>query len=76
MNGADSTWRGRTACAAIDHLCEQFGAEKAYRMALLEQVRARRARSRKGFTFWAAVATEIEQRAQTQSARAAKIRRE
>ena len=43
-------------------LCYRHGDAKARKLAGLEQKRARRARSRKQFAFWAAVVAEIELR--------------
>jgi hypothetical protein len=65
MAGVDPIWRGTSVCAAIDRRCERYGAEKARREATLRQKQARRARSRKQFEFWAAVAAEIGRRAET-----------
>jgi len=46
--------------AAVALLCEQHGEAEARSVALTEQRRARRARSKKRFAFWADVAAQIE----------------
>jgi hypothetical protein len=46
----------------VELLCYRHGDAKARKLAGLEQKRARRARSRKQFAFWAAVVAEIELR--------------
>ncbi len=46
--------------AAIAWLSSRHGDDKARRLARLEQQRARRARSRKRFNFWAVVAAELD----------------
>ena len=55
-------WLRMAAPEVIDTLCARHGLQKAHRLALLEQRRARQARSRKRFNFWAAVAAEIDGR--------------
>jgi len=45
---------------AVDWLRSRHGGDKARRLARLEQQKARRARSRKRFAYWAAVAAELE----------------
>ena len=47
--------------AVIALLRDLHGETTARKMALLERLRARRARSRKRFDFWTAVATEMQQ---------------
>jgi hypothetical protein len=47
--------------SAIELLYERHGPVEARRMVTLEQRNARRARSRKRFDFWAAVAGEMDQ---------------
>ena len=55
-------WLGQTqsalhtgsVVAAVEFLCTKRGHAGAHKLALLEQKRARRARSRKRFNFWAA----------------------
>ena len=46
----------------VERLRDQHGGEKARKLALLEQQKARRARSRKRFDFWSAVANQIGRR--------------
>jgi len=46
--------------AAVEFLCTKHGQVEAHRLALLEQKRALRARSRKRFNFWADVATQLD----------------
>jgi hypothetical protein len=53
----------RDARQAAELLCDRHGEAKAHKLVGLEQKRARQARSRKQFAFWAAVAVEIELRA-------------
>ena len=55
--------------AAADLLVEAHGDAKAHKEAWLGQQRARRARSRKRFTFWSAVAAKIEERRANSSLR-------
>ena len=43
----------------VERLRDQHGGEKARKLALLEQQKARRARSRRRFDFWSAVADQI-----------------
>ena len=45
----------------IEFLRDRHGEAAACRMARLEQLKARRARSRKRFDFWTAVATQMQQ---------------
>ena len=56
------TPRRRDAPQTAELLCYRHGEAKARKLAGLEQKRARQARSRKQFAFWAAVAVEIELR--------------
>jgi hypothetical protein len=44
----------------VELLCHGHGGAKARKLAGREQKRARQARSRKQFAFWAAVAAELE----------------
>jgi hypothetical protein len=46
----------------VELLCNRHGEAKARKLAEREQKRARQARSRKKFAFWAAVGVEIELR--------------
>jgi hypothetical protein len=48
--------------AVVSILLEEHGNTKARERALREQQNARRARSRKRFAFWVAVASEIDAR--------------
>jgi hypothetical protein len=54
--------RRRDVPETAELLCYRHGDAKARQLAGLEQKRARRARSRKQFAFWAAVVAEIELR--------------
>jgi len=45
--------------ATVERLRNQHGGLKARKLALLEQQKARRARSRKRFDFWGAVADQV-----------------
>jgi len=53
--------------AVVSILLEEHGNTKARGKALREQQNARRARSRKRFAFWVAVASEIDARQQALS---------
>ena len=53
--------------AVVSILLEEHGNTKARERALREQQNARRARSRKRFAFWVAVASEIDARQQALS---------
>ncbi len=53
--------RGMSVSAVIASLRDRHGEATACKMARLEQLKARRARSRKRFDFWTAVATQMEQ---------------
>ena len=44
---------------AVERLRTEHGEERARRVALMEQQRARRARSRRRFQFWASVASQM-----------------
>jgi hypothetical protein len=56
------TPRRRDVPETVELLCDRHGDAKARKLVGLEQKRARRARSRKQFAFWAAVVAEIELR--------------
>jgi hypothetical protein len=56
------TSRRRDVPQTAELLCGRHGEAKARKLVEREQKRARRARSRKQFAFWAAVAVEIELR--------------
>jgi hypothetical protein len=47
--------------AAVEFLRSKHGDAEAHKLALLEQKRARRARSRKRFDFWVAVAAQLNE---------------
>jgi hypothetical protein len=47
-------------CKAAGLLSSKHGALPAHRLAMSELKKARRARSRRRFNFWAAVATQLE----------------
>jgi hypothetical protein len=53
--------RGMSVSAVIASLRDRHGEATACMMVRLEQLKARRARSRKRFDFWTAVATQMEQ---------------
>ena len=53
--------RRMSVSAVIALLRDRHGEATACKMARLEQLKARRARSRKRFDFWTAVATQMEQ---------------
>ena len=61
MIDVESMSRRMSVSAAIALLRARHGEATACKMARLEQLKARRARSRKRFDFWAAVATQMEQ---------------
>ena len=46
--------------AVVERLRNQHGQVRAYKLAVLEQQKARRARCRERFHFWATVAGQIE----------------
>jgi hypothetical protein len=56
------TSRRRDAPQTAELLCDRHGEAKARKLVEREQKHARQARSRKQFTFWAAVMREIELR--------------
>ena len=58
---AESMSRRMSVSAVIALLSDRHGETTAYKMARLEQLKARRARSRKRFDFWTAVATQMQQ---------------
>ena len=53
--------RRMSGSAVIALLRDRHGEATACKMARLERLKARRARSRKRFDFWTAVATEMQQ---------------
>ena len=53
--------RRMSVSAVISLLRDRHGEATACKMARLEQLKARRARSRKRFDFWTAVATQMQQ---------------
>src|SRR5271157_2547212 len=57
----ESMSRRMSVSAVIAFLRDRHGEAAACKMARLEQAKARRARSRKRFDFWTAVATQMEQ---------------
>jgi hypothetical protein len=57
---ASLTPRHRDVRQTVELLCYWHGEAKARKLAGREQRRARQARSRKQFAFWAAVAVELE----------------
>jgi hypothetical protein len=57
---SDAMPRGLSVSATTDWLCSRHGDARARRLARLEQQKARRARSRKRFDFWSAVAAQVE----------------
>ena len=61
MIDVESMSRRMSVSAAIALLRARHGEATACKMARLEQLKARRARSRKRFDFWAAVAMQMEQ---------------
>jgi hypothetical protein len=56
------TPRRRDVPETVELLCNRHGEAKARKLAEREQKRARQARSREQFGFWAAVVVEIELR--------------
>lgn len=60
MSDNASMWRSASAPAVAEMLFSQNGGAKALRIARLELQKARRARSRKRFEFWAAVERQME----------------
>ena len=52
--------RRMSAPAACEWLCARHGGDKARRLVRLEQQKARRARSRKRYAYWTAVAAELD----------------
>ena len=57
----ESMSRRMSVSAVISLLRDRHGEATACKMARLEQLKARRARSRKRFDFWTAVATQMQQ---------------
>ena len=60
--GLESPWMNKDAGAVAEMLLKEHGAAKALRKVNLEKAGARRARSRKRFTFWMEIAQQIEAR--------------
>ncbi len=60
MTDIASLWRSASAPAVAELLFSENGGAKALQIARLELMRARRARSRKRFDFWTAVAQQME----------------
>jgi hypothetical protein len=56
-----SMWRSANPSAAAELLFSRNGGAKALQIARLEMQKARRARSRKRFDFWTAVARQMEE---------------
>ena len=61
MIDVDLMSRRMSVSAVIAFLRDRHGEAAACKMARLEQLKARRARSRKRFDFWTAVATQMQQ---------------
>jgi hypothetical protein len=60
---SETVTRGTKVTAIVESLVDAHGATEATKLALTEQRKARRARSRKRFDFWAAVLSQIGQEA-------------
>ena len=60
--GSEASGLGKNVEAVADMLLKEHGAAKALRKVNLEKAGARRARSRKRFTFWMEIAQQIEAR--------------
>lgn len=61
MTDIASMWRSTSTSAAAELLFSQNGGAKALQIARLEVQKARRARSRKRFDYWTAVARQMEE---------------
>ena len=55
----DAAPRGKSVSATVENLIVVHGAIHAAKLALIEKHKAKRARSRKRFDFWAAVHSQI-----------------
>jgi hypothetical protein len=60
LEQTQSAFHTGSVVAAVEFLCAKHGRAGAHKLALLEQKRARRARSRKRFNFWAAVVAQLD----------------
>lgn len=60
LGDTDKLRRCMSVPAAVDWLCSRHGGAEARRLARLEQRKARQARSRKRFAYWAAIAAELD----------------
>jgi hypothetical protein len=60
LEQTQSAFHTGSVVAAVEFLCTKHGQAGAHKLALLEQKRARRARSRKRFNFWAAVVAQLD----------------
>jgi hypothetical protein len=60
LGDRDDMARRLSVAAAAEWLRRRHNEEKARRFARVEQRKARKMRSRKGFHFWAAVIAELE----------------
>ena len=56
----DAAPRGKSVSATVETLLVAHGATHAAKLALIEKRKAKRARSRKRFDFWAAVHSQLE----------------
>ena len=56
----DAAPRGKSVSATVETLLVAHGATHAAKLALIEKRKAKRARSRKRFDFWAAVHSQLD----------------